>query len=216
MKRLVLYSDQIPPTADEIDKELIALSPNPKPIIGYVPSSADPPRRYFRERQAYYSRMGMDLQVYFELDKDYHPNLLQSLLSCDAIRLSGGDTYYFLYWLQKRQMLNPLRHYVERGGVLVGVSAGSILMSRDISICTLYREEPITVQTDLMSLNLVDFAFAPHYGTRRMSTTVPLLKEYSRDHHIVVYACGDSGGIVVDQEHVKCVGDVLRIDERSG
>jgi len=214
MKKLVMYSDQIPPLADGIDKELIALLSKSNPIIGYIPSNADPQRKYYKERQSYYSRMNMDLQVYFELDKEFRPNLLESLLSCDAIHLSGGNTYYFLHWLRKRGMLEPLRQYVKRGGMLVGVSAGSILMSPDISICPLYVDEPIEVETDFSSLNLVDFAFAPHYGSRRMSTTVPALRKYSREHQIVVYACQDSGGIIVTDDSVRCIGDVYKIDER--
>ncbi len=214
MKKLVLYSDQIPPLADEVDKELIALLGKSSPIIGYIPSVADPPRKYYKERQAYYSRMGMDLQVYFELDNEYQPNLLESLLSCDAIHLSGGNTYYFLYWLHKRKMIEPIRKYVEQGGVLVGVSAGSILMSPDISICPLYINEPIEFKTIYSSLNLVNFAFAPHYRTEKFSTTISALQQYSLEHQIVVYACQDSGGIVVREENVTCIGDVVKIDER--
>jgi dipeptidase E len=158
--------------------------------------------------------MGMVLRVYFELDKEYQPGLLDSLLSCDAIHLSGGDTYYFLHWLRQRQLLEPLHRYVNQGGVLVGVSAGSILMSPDISVVHLYRDEPVTSSTDLSSLSLVDFAFVPHFGSRRTPTIMSSLQEYSRDHQIVVYACEDSGGIVVVDDDVTCVGDVLKIDER--
>ncbi len=214
MKKLVLYSDQIPSVSDKIDKELVTLLGKSNPIIGYIPSKADPQRKYYNERQVYYSRLGMDLKVYFELDKEYHPNLLESLLSCDAIHLSGGNTYYFLRWLRKREMLETLRQYVKRGGVLVGVSAGSMLMSPDISICPLYINEPIEVETDFSALNLVNFAFAPHYGSRRMSTTISALRKYSLDHQIVVYACQDSGGIVVTDDNVKCIGDVYKIEEK--
>ena len=88
MKKLALYSDQIPSISDAIDNELIALIGKPEPVIGYIPSNAAPQRKYYQERQAYYSRMGMDLRVYFELDSEYHPEMLESLLSCDGIHLS--------------------------------------------------------------------------------------------------------------------------------
>lgn len=214
MKKLVLYSDQIPPLADNVDRELMSFLGKPSQIIGYVPSKADPQRKYYTERRAYYSRMDMDLRVYFELDNEYQPALLESLFNCDAIHLSGGDVYYFLYWLRKRKLLEPLRNYVRRGGVLIGVSAGSILMSPDISISPLYVNKPISVQTDFSSLNLVDFAFAPHYGSKRMSTTISVLREYSRNRQIVVYACKDSGGVIVTNDVVRCIGDVYKIDER--
>lgn len=128
----------------------------------------------------------MDLRVYFELDKDYHPDQLESLVSCDAIHLSGGNTYYFLYWLHKREMLESLRQYVEQGGVLIGVSTDFIMMSPDISICPLYINEAIEVDTDFSALNLVDFAFVPHYQDRKVSLNIAALQKYSRDHQIVV------------------------------
>lgn len=60
MKKLVLYSDQIPSVADKIDKELVTILGKSNPIIGYIPSNADPQRKYYNERQEYYSRLGMD------------------------------------------------------------------------------------------------------------------------------------------------------------
>lgn len=56
MKKLVLYSDQIPSVADKIDKELITILAKTNPIIDYIPSSADLQRKYYNERQEYYSR----------------------------------------------------------------------------------------------------------------------------------------------------------------
>jgi dipeptidase E len=214
MKNLVLYSDQIYPLAEKIDKELLNLLPKKHPHIGYIPSMSDPQRKYYKERQSYYNRIGVDLRTYFELDKEFQTDILDSLLSCDAIHLSGGNTYYFLYWLRKREMLEALRRYVKRGGVLIGVSAGSILMSPDISISPLYVNEPVEVETDFTSLNLVDFAFAPHYKSDKMSTDISALQRYSHEHQMVVYACQDSGGIVVTDDKVRCIGDVFKIDER--
>lgn len=140
--------------------------------------------------------------------------MLESLLSCDAIHLSGGNPYYFLHWLRERKMILPLRRYVEQGGVLIGVCAGSMLMSPDISICPLYGKELIEVEHDFSALNLVDFAFAPHYRDREMSPSTKVLQKYSLDNQIVVYTCRDSGGVVVIGDNVKCIGDVVKVYEK--
>jgi dipeptidase E len=212
MKKLVLYSDQIPPLSSKIDNELKALFSEPNPRIGYIPSSSDPERKYYKERKAFYNQLGMDLDVYFELDKEYKPDLLDSLLACDAIHLSGGNTYYFLHWLRKRKMLDPIHQHVSRGGVLIGVSAGSILMTPDISTSAYYGDVPIEGEIDTSGLNLVDFGFFPHFK----NTTIELdkVQNYSKEHHIVAYACQDSGGIIISEDNIKCVGDVFKIDAR--
>jgi dipeptidase E len=213
VKKLVLYSDQISPLSDKIDTELIALFNKSSPVVGFIPSKSDPQRKYYKERQAYYKRIGMDLRIYFELDNDFQPDMLNSLLSCDAIHLSGGNTDYFLHWLCKRAMLDILRQYVKRGGVLIGVSAGSIMMGPDISVGSLMHPESVNLNSDLSSLNLVNFTFVPHYGDKISSSIIPFLQQFSREHHIVVYVCRDSGGIIVTDDKIKLVGDVFKIDE---
>jgi dipeptidase E len=211
MRKLVLYSDQIFPDTKKVDDELLDLLGKSNPTIGYIPSSSDSPRKsiYFEECRSYYNRLGMDLLLYFGLDTDYNPGKLEELLTCDAIHLSGGNTYYFLHWLRNRNMLIPLRRYVEKGGVLIGVSAGAILMTPDISTSTLCGDEPLEGETDFSALNLVDFAFVPHFG--ETASDLGAIQAYSQAHRIAVYVCRDGEGIIVEEDHVKCIGDVTII-----
>lgn len=211
MKKLVLYSDQIPPLTNDIDTELKKLFDKANPRIGYIPSASDTERRYFQERKSYYSRLGMDMNLYFELDKEWRQDLLESLLDCDAIHLSGGNTYYFLHWLRRRSMMDALVRYVDRGGVLIGVSAGSILMTPDISTSALCGDKVMEGETDFSGLGLVDFSFVPHF--REIPADIDDLKQYSRDKRMRVYAASDSGGLVVIENEVNCIGDVIEIDE---
>lgn len=212
MKKLVLYSDQIPPLTDEIDAELKKLFDKANPRIGFIPASSDPERNYYTERKNFYSELGMEMDVYFELDKEWRPDLLGSLLDCGAIHLSGGNTYYFLHWLRKRNIMDALVRYVAQGGVLIGVSAGSVLMTPDISTSALCGDEVMEGETDFSGLGLVDFSFVPHFGD--IQVDLDDLKQYSRDKQMPVYAARDSGGIVVLENEIKCIGDVIEIDER--
>lgn len=212
MKKLVLYSDQIPLLSGEIDTELKKLFTKTTPRIGYIPSASDPERTYYEERQSYYHQLGMEVDVYFELDKEWRPDLLETLLACDGIHLSGGNTYYFLHWLRRRNMMDTLKQYVSRGGVLIGVSAGSILMTPDISTSALCGDDIMKEETDLSGLGFVDFSFVPHFGA--IPATPDDLKRYSRDSQTRVYAARDSGGIAVADNEVTIIGDVIEIDER--
>ena len=209
MKKLVLYSDQILPEADKVDRVLLALLGKSQPRIGYIPSSADPQRRYYEARRAYYARLGITLATYFELDEAYDPARLEALLACDAIHLSGGNTYYFLHWLRRRDMLSPLRCYVAEGGVLVGVSAGAILMTPDIRTAAFCGDAPMAGESDLAALRLVDFTFVPHFG--QIPADLAALQAYSREHQVLLYACRDGDGVVVDGDQVTCIGDVTVI-----
>ena len=48
-------------------------------------------------------------------------------MGCDAIHLTGGNTFQFSYWLRERGLDAELKRYAKAGGVLIGVSAGAIL-----------------------------------------------------------------------------------------
>ena len=109
-------------------------------------------------------------------------------------------------------MMDTLIQYVNRGGLLIGVSAGSILMTPDISTSTLCGDEVMEGETDYSGMGLVDFSFVPHFGA--IPSDIDDLKKYSRDKQTRVYAASDSGGVVVVDDKVKCIGDVIEINER--
>ncbi len=103
-RKLVLYSDQIIPETAAIDQRMLNLIGKTNPTIGYIPSSSDPERLFFNQICAYYAALGASVEVYFELDAFFSEGALPALLSCDAIHLSGGNTFYFLHWLKQRAM----------------------------------------------------------------------------------------------------------------
>jgi dipeptidase E len=213
MTKLVLYSDQEIPENVQVDRrmlELIGTSHTPK--IGYIPSAGDPDRNWFGQKMQYYARLGADLAVYFELDVDYHPEELDQLLACDAIHLSGGNTYHFLYWMRARGMIGVLREYVDRGGVLIGVSAGSILMTPDIGTTRLCGDEalPGEQMDSLDALGLVDFAFVPHINQIPIASNA--VKIYSRRHPgTILYGCADGDGIIVNGDRVEFIGEIQKM-----
>jgi dipeptidase E len=161
-RKLVLYSEQEESNTAIIDRRLLGLIGKSRPRLGYIPSSGDTDRHYYRACRAYYAGLDAELAVYFELDDEYDERLLDSLLSCDAIHLSGGNTFYFLHRLRIRKMVATLQQYVANGGVLIGVSAGAILMTPDIGPSAFGGDERLAGEQDDRGLALVDFAFAPH------------------------------------------------------
>lgn len=208
MKRLVLYSDQVPGKSDKVDNKLMELIGKENPTIAYIPSAADTNRKYFNQKVLYYGRLGIHNLMYFDLDVEYQPALLERLLACDAIHLSGGETSYFLSSLKKRGFISILRNYALTGGVLIGISAGSILMSKNIDAAGLLQDEDNELRFS-ESLNLVDFDFVPHW--ERNHVYIDNLKQYSRQNAARIYCCTDSDGIVVKGDEVSFIGQVIEI-----
>ena len=206
-RKLAFYSDQQIERSSAMDERLLNLIGKQHPVIGYIPSSADPKRAWFEQQQAYYKSLNANLSVYFELETEYDPEKIEDLLACDAIHLSGGSTYNFLYWLRARRFIPLLRDYVANGGVLIGVSAGAILMTPKISTTHICGEEPSRDLNDLSALNFVDFAFLPHIN--QIESPEAKLIEYSVTQKRKIFGCNDGDGIIVDGDNIQCIGNLI-------
>jgi dipeptidase E len=210
-RKLVLYSDQEIPENAEINQRMMRLVGARRPRLGYVPSAREPDRFEFERKRHYYAALGASLDLYFELDVAYTPEALPSLLACDAIHLAGGNTFYFLHWLRQRHMLPALRDYVGRGGVLIGVSAGSIMMTPEISSAALCGDQRVPELAGDAALGLVDFQFLPHF---RGGESLASVAEHQSAKDLTLYACPDGSGIVIDGDHVEHLGTIQRFEGR--
>ncbi|GIU20180.1 MULTISPECIES: Type 1 glutamine amidotransferase-like domain-containing protein [unclassified Shewanella] len=130
--------------------------------VGYIASQPDAQREYFQQAKVLYQTCGAELSVYLELEAGFSQHALEQLLSCDAIHLSGGDTFRFLKALKSRKLLPVLRQYAINGGALIGVSAGAMIMTASIASAPLCGDTNNCQLEDLSALNLVEFLFAPH------------------------------------------------------
>ncbi|MEG0308357.1 MAG: Type 1 glutamine amidotransferase-like domain-containing protein [Clostridium sp.] len=213
MAKLVLYSDQIIKENRKVDYELLKLLNKTSPSIAYIPSCSDLSRKYFNPKVEYYNALGIENIEYFDLDLEYDENRVNDILKFDAIHLSGGNSFYFLYLLKKRGLIELLKSYVKNGGILIGISAGSILTCKTIEIAGYGDgcDENIIGIEDKSALGLVDFEFMPHWdGTVEVLNSV---KNYSKIKSTVVYVCKDGDGIIVDGDSIKLIGDVVKIGE---
>lgn len=215
MANLVMLSDLAIGRKRLIDDELLKLlkSKNLNPAIGYIPSCSDPNRIYFKSTVEYYKAMGINSVSYFDLDMEYDESKLSEVFNFDALHLSGGNTFYFLSTIRKRNFINMIRSYVMNNGILIGVSAGSILMTNSIELAGFgdYADQNFVGITDLSSLGLVNFEFLPHWDGS--TDGIELLRKYSKMKDTIIYACRDNDGIIVNNDKVKLIGQIEIIHE---
>ncbi len=201
--RLALYSDVDHPDNDAMHQRLLALIGVPRPRVGYVASSPDPDRLYFGRTRDHYADLGASLACY--VDEHSNDDAFAALLDCDAIHLSGGETFEFLAWLQRRARLPALRAYARERGVLVGASAGAILMTPDIRSAAWCGDREDVELADTRGLGIVPFAFLPHAGSVHETVRVPT-PDMRADHASPLYACPDGSGLVVVDGEIEVFG----------
>lgn len=90
-----------------------------------------------------------------------------SLERADVLFFEGGNTYHLMRWLHKSGLNELLPQFLE-DKVYVGVSAGSMVTSPDLSLKisqTIYEEDLVETK-ELTGLNFVDFYFLPHLNSK--------------------------------------------------
>jgi dipeptidase E len=203
---LALYSDQIIPANCRVDFRLLEMIAQQSRCydLGYIPSGPDPDLRFFKECKEYYARYGLHLSVFHDLDLCHTGQSMNDLLSCGSIHLSGGNTRAFLERLKRSATLGILRDWALKGGILIGASAGAILMTPSIAADALYSGNRPEEVEDFGALDLLPFEFFPHlFG--KPSYLEDLLR-YSRSTPRPILACPDGDGVIVTQGKVDCIG----------
>lgn len=205
--KLVLYSGGDDKDNRHLDKAFIELLGKKNPVVTFIPSSSYLSEQEFKVFVKHYSRYKISRFIHFPVDVPFDRILFQEVMRSDAIHMGGGNTFYFLNSLRKAKLLKELRTYVQKGGVLTGLSAGAILMTENIDMAAypdFDRDENTVNLKNLSALGLVDFAFFPHFKNSARYDTV--FKRYSRLKQKVIYACPDGSGIVVNGEELRFVG----------
>lgn len=212
--KLVLYSGGDEKENKGLDKAFVELIGKKNPVVTFIPSSSYMSEQEFKEFVKHYSKFGINRFIHFPVDLPFDKIMFQEVMRSDAIHLGGGNTFYFLYSLRKAKLLPELKKYVKTGGVLTGLSAGAILMTENIDMAgypEFDRDENIVGIKNLASLNLLDFAFFPHFKNSHRYDLA--FKKYSKLKKKVIYACPDGAGIIVNGDELRFIGKTYAFSE---
>ncbi len=205
--KLVLFSGGLEKDNQSLDRSFIELLPKKNPVVTFIPSSSYLSEQEFKAFVRHYSRFKISRFIHFPVDVPFDRIIFQEVMRSDVIHLAGGNTFYFLNSLRKAKLLLELRKYAEKGGILTGLSAGAILMTENIDMAAypeFDRDENVVNLKNLASLNLVNFAFFPHFKNSARYDAV--FRKYSRTKKKLIYACPDGAGIVVHGDEIRFVG----------
>lgn len=206
--KLALYSGGHPFENKELDRAVLKLACK-RPKMVYIPSSSYMCDVDFRDFVSQYKKFNIERFINFPIDVPVSEVLRNEVLNSDIIHLSGGNTYYFLHHLRRTKLLGDLKKYVKKGGVLTGLSAGAILMTKHIGAAgfpAFDRDENYSGIKNFDALNLIDFEFFPHY--KNSKRYFEEMTKYTWESDRPLYACRDGSGIIVKNEEVHFYGQV--------
>ncbi len=170
----------------------------------YVPTASDPEpdKSYADEDTKRLSDIGF-LAKNIDL-KDKSEELLNKELSdADIVYVQGGNTFYLLDWVRKSGFDKAIKKFLGRGGLYIGVSAGSMVAGVNIETAGWkYADRNIVNLKDLTAMELVPFAIAPHINVSNVEAT----KNEAAKVSYPVIALTDAQAVVVDGPKTEVIG----------
>jgi dipeptidase E len=125
------------------------------------------------------------------------------LQETDALLVGGGDCQYLCYWMQQSGLADLLPSLL-RKTVYVGLSAGSMIMTR---FGTTYGNHTLPAESD-KSLRLFDFALHPHLDHEWFpENSLANLEKLAATIPVPSYAIDDNTAIKVTDGTVEVVSE---------
>jgi dipeptidase E len=148
---------------------------------------------------------GFDLFDYTLTDKTSE-DIEKDLGDCDVIHVNGGNTFYLLVQARESGFDEFIKKFVDKGGIYIGSSAGSVIASPDIYITR--KLETKIYEKELKSFEgfgLVDFIVLPHWASK-------VFRELYLNHRLdVAYVKGNKIILLTDSQYVLVEGDMYKI-----
>ncbi len=123
--------------------------------------------------------------------------------SADVIWLAGGDTPTQYAYLKAYGLIPCIR---EHRGVIIGMSAGSINMSKTAVCSVTCGHSKLDIYE---ALGLVEFSIEPHLDVNNISEELLTLSE-----KYPLYGICDDGAIICTEDNTSYIGDVFLINNR--
>jgi dipeptidase E len=128
---------------------------------------------------------------------------LPILRETDALLVGGGDCQYLCYWMQQSGLADLLPSLLHKT-VYVGLSAGSMIMTR---FGTTYGNHMLPAESD-KSLGLVDFALHPHLDHEWFpDNSLANLEKLAAKLPVPSYAIDDQTAIKVTDGTVEVISE---------
>ncbi len=132
------------------------------------------------------------------LDVEFEsPNKLKDF---NLIYICGGNPFYLLYHLKKSGADKVIQKLADKGVILVGVSAGAVVLGPSIKVAQYFDDEKNIVKLkNFSALKLTDIIILPHYKIEYENK----VKDFEKENHCQVTRLKDSQGVTVIEDKIK-------------
>jgi dipeptidase E len=115
----------------------------------------------------------------------------------DIVWISGGNTFYFMYWANKKGLKEILMDFLNKGGVYAGESAGVVCQIRDLEPIKWADNPDKAPEVITQGMQLTDVVVLPHWGWEKYAKTMEKIRDYYVERSIKPYLLKDGEALIV-------------------
>ena len=148
----------------ELVKKFLDKNTESKKIL-FIPTAANVEeyKKYMHLTQKAFEDFGYKVEN-FDVSIFSEEIAKEKLSEAKIVFISGGNTFYLLQELKRKNLIPYLKERIETGLLYIGESAGSVIAAPDIEYASVIDDETVATELDdYAGLNLVDFYIVPHF-----------------------------------------------------
>lgn len=184
----------------EIDEEIIKMTNKENPnflFIGLASSYSD---SYYDTIKKIYKDLGCNNSYLKKKNIINNPDITKNkILNADIIYIGGGDSIKLINEIKEYKIDTLLEEALNKKTVLVGISAGAILLSKEGFSDSLILRGESDKYSFLEGLNLVNINICPHYSLEKSIQ----LKEQINNREI--YCLENSTALKIEDDSITII-----------
>ena len=148
----------------ELVKKFLDKNTESKKIL-FIPTATnvDEYKKYIYLTQKAFEDFGYEVEN-FDVSIFSEEIAKEKLSQAKTVFISGGNTFYLLQELKRKNLTSYLKERIENGLLYIGESAGSVIAAPDIEYASVIDDKTVATELDdYAGLNLVDFYIVPHF-----------------------------------------------------
>ena len=148
----------------ELVKKFLDKNTESKKIL-FIPTATnvDEYKKYIHLTQKVFEDFGYEVEN-FDVSIFSEEIAKEKLSEAKIVFISGGNTFYLLQELKRKNLTSYLKERIENGLLYIGESAGSVIATPDIEYASIVDDKTLATElNDYTGLNLVDFYIVPHF-----------------------------------------------------
>ena len=148
----------------ELVKKFLDKNTESKKIL-FIPTATnvDEYKKYIHLTQKAFEDFGYEVEN-FDISIFSEEIAKEKLSEAKTVFISGGNTFYLLQELKRKNLTSYLKERIENGLLYIGESAGSVIAAPDIEYASIVDDKTLATELDdYAGLNLVDFYIVPHF-----------------------------------------------------